>query len=153
MGRRARGLAARHQFHKGKRSIRVTAGVDLPDRCDAPTCPRLNCVRRLESGGAFVVAKRWGVRRGASGSNRRDRPGLRGAWRAGCGAEVRIGKAYSTARQRRAGRTAMLVGIARAYRGRVSGVAVEVLDVSRRPPPLPLRSKGSGGGLRRSCGL
>ena len=32
---------------------------------------------------AFVVAKRWDVRCGASGSSQRDRPGLKGAWRAG----------------------------------------------------------------------
>ena len=47
---------------------------------------------------AFVVAKRWGVRCGMSGSSQRDRPGLKGAWRAGCSADVRIGKACSTAR-------------------------------------------------------
>ena len=47
---------------------------------------------------AFVVAKRWRVRCGASGSSQRDRPGLRGAWRAGCAADVRIAGAYSTAR-------------------------------------------------------
>ena len=46
----------------------------------------------------FVVAKRWDVRCGTSGSSQRDRPGLRGAWRAGCAADVRIGKACSTAR-------------------------------------------------------
>jgi hypothetical protein len=50
---------------------------------------------------AFVVAKRWRVRCGTSGSSQRDRPGLRGAWRAGCSADVRIGKAYSTARSGR----------------------------------------------------
>ena len=47
---------------------------------------------------AFVVAKRWTVRCGTSGSSQRDRPGLRGAWRAGCAADVRIGEACSTAR-------------------------------------------------------
>ena len=41
----------------------------------------------------LVVAKRWGIRCGMSGSSQRDRPGLRGAWRAGCAADVRIGKA------------------------------------------------------------
>ena len=43
---------------------------------------------------AFVVAKRWGVLCGTSGSSQRDRPGLRGAWRAGCAADVRIVRAY-----------------------------------------------------------
>ena len=77
-----------------------------------------------------MVAKRWRVRCGTSGSSQRDRPGLWGVWRAGCAADVRIGKAHSTAR---------------------SGVLVEFLTVSRRPRQPPLRSTGGWRGLRRSC--
>ena len=36
--------------------------------------------------------QREGVRTGASGSSQRDRPGLQGAWRAGCSADVGIGR-------------------------------------------------------------
>ena len=56
--------------------------------------------------------------------------GLRGAWRAGCAADVRI---------------------VRAYCGCASGVLVESLIVSRRPRHHPLRSRGWWRGLRRSC--
>ena len=87
-------------------------------------------LRALVSLLAFVVAKRWRVRCGTSESSQRDRPGVRGAWRAGCAADVRI---------------------VRAYRGRASGVLVESLIVSRRPRHPPLRSTGGWRGLRRSC--
>ena len=53
--------------------------------------------------------------------------------------------------KRECGRTPVLAGIARAYRGRGSGVLVEFLNVSRRPLHRPLRSTGRWRGLRRSC--
>jgi hypothetical protein len=119
-------------------------------------------LRALASRRAFVIAKRCGVRCGRSGSSQRDRLGLRGAWRAGCSADVRIVRAYSKSRQRSAGRIEMDAGsgLARNPRCAASGVQGAGCDRTWCPerltgaapvaPPrrTPARSlTGAGAGL------
>jgi len=83
---------------------RKRARTELLGACDV--------LRALVSGRGFVVAKRWDVRCGTSGSSERDRPGLKG----GLARWLRRGRpnrqGVFDGAKREHGRTPMLVGVA-----------------------------------------
>ena len=101
--------------------------VNAPERSGLGTLVVLPALVSLL---AFVVAKRWGVGCGTSGSSQRDRPGLRGP---GALAAPRTFELWWR------------------VPSRASGVLVELLIVSRSPLHSPLRSTGEWRGQRRSC--
>ena len=95
--------------------------------------------------------QREGVRTGASGSSQRDRPGLQGAWRAGCSADVGIGEARRNARQRERVRGSLTVGIERGVGCRASGSAFALhgdqgwFQADDSPRECDCGSTGAGG--------
>ena len=105
----------------------------------------------LDSWRAFVVAKRWGVGRGASGSRQRDRLRVEGSlarwllrgrpnWQG----------VFDGAKRERVGRPEA-VGLCEAYRIARSGGLVQLSRNKPQVPGTPVAKHRGWRGLRRSC--